>query len=128
MKQRRVMLVIAWCVLAGCKCQCSRITLGLDGGNGGNGGSGGNGGGNGAGMGGGAAGGGSGGGGVVWGDGGDGTTITPTGPANGGPAFSLDGGDNSSGTGVKLDPSGYIVLNTGSSEFYYMWIANDSNG
>jgi len=62
-------------------------------------------------------------------DGGDGTTHNPTGPGSGGPGFQLDGGGNSQGTGVKLEPdAGYIVLNSGSSEFYFMWIANDAQG
>ncbi len=41
---------------------------------------------------------------------------------------STDGGGDEQGSGVKLNPNGFIVLNSGSTEFYFMWIANNSEG
>ncbi|MEW5743730.1 MAG: hypothetical protein AB1938_32760, partial [Myxococcota bacterium] len=67
--------------------------------------------------------GGSGGGGGGF-DAGDGTTTGGVPPGG----FTLDGGASGSGTGVKLDPMGNVVLSTGSTELYFMWIANDANG
>ncbi len=146
MKLRPLLAAFALCLVAACKCSSSETSLsacsdksdndndGLvdcadpdckavticGGGTGGGAGSGGSGGG------GGHAGSGGSGGSI---DGGDGTTHNPTGPGSGGPGFSLDGGDNSQGNGVKLDPdAGYIVLNSGSQEFYFMWIANNDQG
>jgi hypothetical protein len=40
----------------------------------------------------------------------------------------LDGGDSSTSSGVTLDPDGGIILNSGSQQFYYMWIANNDHG
>ncbi|MFO0600049.1 MAG: hypothetical protein U0228_32365 [Myxococcaceae bacterium] len=108
--------------VSGCQCQCGNtLVIKNDGGTGA-----GDGGlrtGGGTGGGGSATGGGGGGGGTQF-DGGDGTTVEMLGPGT----FTLDGGTGGTGTGVKLDPNGYVVLNQGSSEFYFMWIANDVNG
>lgn len=110
--------------VTGCQCQCGNtVVIKKDGGSGGGGGS------SDGGLGGGAGGGGTGGagGGTVYFDAGDGTTTIGFGPDAGNP-FTLDGGPGGLGQGVKLDPNGFIVLNQGSSEFYFMWIANDSQG
>lgn len=110
---RSALLLIALASLAGCQCKDS-VTLGVkDGGSSGGGaggGSGGRGGGGGSNTGGGA-------GGRV--DGGD-NVVVGVGPGG----FILDGGSNGTGDGVKLDPDGGVVLNSGSSAFYFMWIAN----
>lgn len=108
--------------VAGCTCNCTSTVVVGDGGAGG--GAGGLGGGGGAGGGsGGGSGGGVGGGGITF-DAGDGTTVGGVPPGG----FTLDGGASGSGTGVKLDPSGNVVLSTGSTELHFMWIANDANG
>jgi hypothetical protein len=116
--------------IAGCQCQCGnvvRITgdAGTGAGSGGGGGTspdGGLGGGAGGGTG---TGGGTGQGGGAGGpDAGDGTTTVTIGPGT----LVLDGGAAGSGDGVKLDPNGFVVLNQGSSEFRFMWIANDVQG
>ena len=112
--------------VTGCQCQCGNtIVIKKDGGTGGGGSSDG-------GLGGGAGGGGTGGGtggagGGFTFDAGDGTTAVAFGPDAGNP-FTLDGGVGGQGDGVKLDPNGFVVLNQGSTEFYFMWIANDSQG
>ncbi len=62
----------------------------------------------------------------VFGDGGDGTMVVGFGPDAGG--FTIDGGAGGTGEGVKLDPNGFVVLNQGAAEFYFMWIANDAQG
>jgi hypothetical protein len=124
------MKLTAWIVLGlllsvtGCQCQCGNtITIKNDAGVGGGGGSAAGDGGLGGGAGGGSgAGGGTGGGGIF--DAGDGTTQVTVGPGS----FTLDGGAGGTGEGVKLDPSGHVVLNQGSAQFYFMWIANDSQG
>ena len=67
----RLQVALALCVLVACKCQCSDVSVGRDGG-----------------LGGGAAGGTAG----AGFDAGDGTTNNPTGPGNGGQGFVLDGG------------------------------------
>ena len=121
----------AWLVLAalmsvtGCQCQCGNtIVIKRDAGTGA--GAGNADGGLGGGAGGGAGTGGAGGGGVIF-DGGDGTTVQGFGPDSGF-GFTLDGGVGGQGDGVKLDPNGFIVLNRGAAEFYFMWIANDAQG
>jgi streptogramin lyase len=107
--------------VSGCACQCGNtITIRSDGGSGAGGGS--TGGGATGGGGGGATGGGATGGGTV--DGGDGTTTVGIGPG----MFTLDGGAGGQGDGVKLDPNGHVVLNQGSAQFHFMWIANDAQG
>ncbi|MHB8872974.1 MAG: Vgb family protein [Myxococcaceae bacterium] len=100
-------------LVAGCQCKGTIIVSG-DGGPGG--------GGNGGGGGGGGAGGAGGGGGDF--DAGDGT-LTGGVPPGG---FTLDGGSGGQGDGVKLDPNGWVVLNSGSIEFHFMWIANSAAG
>jgi hypothetical protein len=118
--------------LAGCNCNCGGPN-GKDGGNtgGGTGGSNSDGGNTGGGDGGtaGGSGGGTGGAGGGAFDAGDGT-VTIVIPPGG---FTLDGGSTDGGptevgSGVKLDPNGFVVLNSGSTEFYFMWIANDAQG
>ncbi|MBI3185804.1 MAG: hypothetical protein HYZ28_27010 [Myxococcales bacterium] len=113
---RNPLLVLGLAALAavGCKCSCAPSTEVVRDGGGGGGGAGGGAGG---------AGGGAGGGGTNW-DGGDGTQTTTIGPGQ----FTLDGGAGGTGDGVKLDPNGHVVLNTGSIEFHFMWIANNSQG
>jgi hypothetical protein len=117
--------------LAGCNCNCGATGV-KDGGTGGNGGGksdGGNtdGGKSDGGKSDGGTGGGSGDGGYV--DAGDGTTtiVNPPGSfrLDGG---SIDGGPTEVGSGVVVNPNGFIVLNQGSTEFYFMWIANNSQG
>lgn len=123
MKHFFLLGLVALAVVSGCQCQgCDNtVVIRRDGGTGaGDGGL--TGGGTGAGGGGGATGGG-GGGGMSF-DAGDGTTTIGIGPG----MFTLDGGAGGFGTGVKLDPSGNIVLNQGSTEFHFMWIANDVQG
>lgn len=121
MSRHSLFLAFVVFTLAGCQCQCSStIEIGKDGGNGG--------GTNHDGGGGGSVGGGAGGGGGGAFDGGDGTTTTIIPPGG----FNLDGGSTDGGlsehgTGVKLDPNGFVVLNSGSTEFYFMWIANNSS-
>lgn len=106
--------------MAGCQCQCNKVVIGNnDGGTGG-----GSGAGTGGGSGGGGSAGGSGGGTGGGIDAGDGTTTIGIGPGQ----FTLDGGSGGTGDGVKLDPNGFVVLNQGSAEFYFMWIANDARG
>lgn len=108
--------------VTGCQCQCGNtVVIKKDGGTGAGGGTA-----DGS-VGGGAGGGGGSGGGGVYFDAGDGTTNIGFGPDAGNP-FTLDGGAGGQGEGVKLNPDGHIVLNQGSSEFYFMWIANDSQG
>lgn len=70
---------------------------------------------------GGGAGGGSGGG--VGADGGDGTTWNTIDPGG----WVLDGGSGA-GDGVKLDPNGYLTLNSSDVQLHFMWIANNSEG
>lgn len=123
MKHTPWLILAALLSVTGCQCQCGNtVVVRNDGGTGGGTTSQGDGG-----TGGGAQGGGSatgGGGGSMGFDAGDGTTIDPIGPG----MFTLDGGAGGYGDGVKLDPNGYVVLNQGSAEFYFMWIANDANG
>lgn len=117
----RSALIVAFAVLsvAGCQCQCSNTVTLSDGGTGAGGGSGDAGGG----AGGGTTGGGTGGGTTF--DAGDGTTTVGVGDGG----FTLDGGTaTGTGSGVTLDPMGHIVLSTGSTELYFMWIANDARG
>jgi hypothetical protein len=124
------MKLTPWIVLGlllsvtGCQCQCGNtITIKTDGGTGGGGGASADGG-LGGGAGGGAGGvGGGGGGGTVF-DAGDGTVQVTIGPGS----FTLDGGAGGQGDGVRLDPNGHVVLNQGSGQFYFMWIANDTTG
>lgn len=115
--------------VAGCQCQCGNtVVIKNDGGTGAGGGNGDGGTGGGAGGGTGAGGGSGGtGGGSALPDGGDGTEVQGFGPDSG-VSFTLDGGLGGQGDGVSLDPNGFVVLNTGSAEFYFMWIANDSQG
>jgi hypothetical protein len=119
----RAFIVVASLIgsMAGCQCNCnSVVNIGGDGGVLPDGGlAGGSGGGSGAGT------GGSGGGGANF-DAGDGTGMQGFGAGNG--SFTLDGGVGGTGTGVKLDPTGAIVLTTGSIDLTSMWIANDVNG
>ena len=124
MKQKLTPLVVLAVALSvtGCQCQCGNtVVIKKDGGTGAGGGDGG--------LGGGAGGGGTGGagGGGVLIDGGDGTNTLGFGP-DAGNGFTLDGGAGGQGDGVKLDPNGHVVLNQGSAEFYFMWIANDAQG
>ncbi len=126
------MKLVHWSVLVlvmsvtGCQCQCGNtVVIKQDGGTGAGTGDGGSGAGTGGGTGAGGGTGGAGGGGVVS-DAGDGTTVIGIGPDAGG--FTLDGGAGGQGDGVKLDPNGHVVLNQGSAEFYFMWIANDAQG
>ncbi len=110
--------------VAGCQCQCGNtVVIHNDAGTGAGGGNGDGGTGGGTGAGGGAGGGG----GAMGSDAGDGTTAQGFGPDSGFP-FTLDGGAGGLGTGVTLDPNGFVVLNTGAAEFYFMWIANDTQG
>lgn len=121
----RPALVVAFAVLmvGGCQCQCTNTVTVSDAGQGGGAGAGD--GGTGGGAGGGSVGGGSGGGGGAGFDAGDGTTTGGVPPGG----FSIDGGTTTGqGTGVQLDPNGNIVLSTGSTEFHFMWIANDARG
>jgi len=72
--------------------------------------------------------GGGGGGGVPF-DAGDGITTVENPPGS----FNLDGGITDGGlieigTGVGVNDAGYVVLNSNSTELYFMWIANDSQG
>src|SRR5688500_14588040 len=101
----------AWCVLgillalAGCQCaRCGGPGANTDAGNG-------NGSGNGS-------------------DGGDDGGTVDAGPVSGNSTgnFTTDGGSGGGGEGITLDPNGNVVLSSGSTEFHYMWIANDSNG
>jgi hypothetical protein len=124
MRRQRLSILVAAVVMVGCKCDCSNVVVGGDGGTGGHGA--GNGGGA-AGTGGGSGVGGNGGSGAGNTDGGDGTTTQGFGPDAGDP-FVLDGGDGSTASGVKLDPNGNIVLNSGSQQFFFMWIANNEQG
>lgn len=103
-------------ITGGCQCNCAGN--GNIGGSGG--GSGNSDGGNTDGGGGGGGSGGAGGGGGFFVDAGDGTT---TGGVNPG-GWLLDGGMGDFASGVTLDPMGNLVLNTGSTEFHFMWIAN----
>ncbi len=125
-----VFAAVALLSIAGCQCQqCGNvIRITTDGGAGGGDGDGGpsSDGGLGGGAGGGTAtgGGAGGGGGGSTFDAGDGTSTVMIGPGT----FTLDGGSGGSGEGVKLDPNGFVVLNQGSSEFRFMWIANDVRG
>jgi hypothetical protein len=128
MKRQALALAFVIGSLSGCQCNCANtVEGGVGGGKGGGSGKtdGGTGGGDGGSIGGGT--GGSGGGFTIF-DAGDGTTtnIVPPGSFNldGG---SADGGPGEQGTGVKVDPNGFIVLNTGSNEFYFMWIANNDH-
>jgi hypothetical protein len=57
-------------------------------------------------------------------DAGDGTTTGGLDPGG----FRLDAGADGTGDGVKLNPAGHVVLNSGSNQFYFMWIANNSAG
>ncbi len=120
MKHTPWLVLAALLSITGCQCTCGNtLTIrGQDGGVGaGDGGLGG--------AGGGSQGGGTGaGGGTTQFDAGDGTTFEPVGPGT----FTLDGGLGGQGDGVKLDPNGFVVLNQGSAEFYFMWIANDDQG
>ena len=110
--------------VAGCQCQCGNtVVIRNDAGTGAGGGNGDGGTGGGTDAGGGAGGGG----GAMGSDAGDGTTAQGFGPDSGFP-FTLDGGAGGLGTGVTLDPNGFVVLNTGAAEFYFMWIANDTQG
>ncbi|MEW6434297.1 MAG: hypothetical protein AB1730_22585 [Myxococcota bacterium] len=121
MHRSALFVAVALMTVAGCQCQCTNTVTLSDGGTGAGGGSGGAGGGSGGG--GGQAGGGAGGGTVF--DAGDGTTTVHVGDGG----FTLDGGTaTGTGTGVTLDPMGHIVLSTGSTELYFMWIANDARG
>lgn len=105
--------------ISGCQCQCGNtVVIKSDGGTGA--GNGGDGGATGGGTGGGTAGGG---GGMTF-DAGDGTTTVGIGPG----MFTLDGGSGGQGDGVTINPMGHVVLNQGAAEFYFMWIANDSQG
>jgi hypothetical protein len=109
--------------LAGCNCKGSTD---IDGGGAGSafaGGTGANGGGSGNGSGGGASNGGGGADNRIF-DAGDGTTASGVEPGG----FSLDGGVDGTGDGVTVDPNGNVVLNAGSTQFYFMWIANADNG
>lgn len=124
MKLTPIVLLAALLSVAGCQCQCGNtVVIRNDAGTGTGGGTGldgGAGGGTGAG---GGIGGGGGGGGMIF-DAGDGTTTGTVGPGT----FTLDGGVGGQGDGVKLDPNGFVVLNQGSADFYFMWIANDARG
>lgn len=118
----RSALIVAFAVLsvAGCQCRCSNTVTLSDGGTGAGGGSGGGGGGTGGGT---VTDGGTGGGTAF--DAGDGTTTVGVGDGG----FTLDGGTaTGTGSGVTVDPMGHIVLSTGSTELYFMWIANDARG
>ncbi|MFZ5445781.1 MAG: hypothetical protein ACOZQL_37660 [Myxococcota bacterium] len=118
---KRTLWVALTAVLSvtGCQCQCGgAVVIKNDGGSGNGGGSGD------AGTGGGTGGGSATGGGGGTSDGGDGTETGQVGPGG----FTLDGGVGGQGTGVTIDPNGHVVLNQGSAEFYFMWIANDANG
>lgn len=126
------MKLAPWLVLVlvmsvtGCQCQCGNtVVIKKDGGTGAGGGNGdgGLGGGSGGGTGAGGGSGGGGGGGFSF-DAGD--MVQGFGPDAGG--FTLDGGAGGQGDGVILDPNGHVVLNQGAAEFYFMWIANDSQG
>ncbi len=105
------------CVTAGCQCSTARVVITVDGGASAR--DGGADGGRGGGM---VDGGGAGDGGAR--DAGSGTTVVTVGPGG----FSADGGPGGAGDGVKLDPSGFIVLSQGSTQFHFMWIANDTRG
>src|SRR4051812_40121185 len=101
----RLRILVTAFALVGCQCECVGMAemVGDDGGHAGGGSAGG------------VGGGGSTGGGDV--DAGDGTEHHPTGPGTGTP-FVLDGGDNSTASGVTLDPMGNIILNAGSQQFF----------
>ncbi len=118
---RFLVLALIGLSLTGCNCNCGQ-TSPKDGGQGGSGGT----------TDGGKIDGGlgkDGGGGMGGGDAGDGTVTTVIPPGS----FRLDGGSpdgglGEQGSGVKLDPNGFIVLNSGSLEFHFMWIANNNQG
>ena len=123
MKHTKLFILALAMSVAGCECQCGNtVVIKRDAGAGGGTAGGGLGGGTG-----GSAGGTGGGGGGFRSDGGDGTLVLGYGPDSGN-GFTLDGGLGGSGDGVSLDPNGFVVLNQGSAEFYFMWIANDSQG
>jgi hypothetical protein len=119
MKHLFVMTCAIALVAGGCNCNCSGNSTigGKDGGTGG-----GSGGGTGGGGGGTGGTGGTGGGFGPF-DAGDGTTTGGVTPGS----WQLDGGNGDYASGVKLDPNGNLILGTGSSELYFMWIANSLN-
>lgn len=115
---KRLLMIVGAIALVtgGCQCNCAgngniggKNDGGVDGGGTGGGG----------GSGGGTGGGGGAGGGTPF-DAGDGTTTGGVPPGG----WQLDGGSGDFASGVTLDPMGNLVLNTGSTEFHFMWIAN----
>lgn len=125
MKQLGLMALVLFATVSGCQCAgCSNtVVVHRDGGTSSDGGAtdGGTGGGTGGGS---AQGGGTGTGGGSSFDAGDGTTTVGIGTG----MFTLDGGAGGQGDGVGINPMGWVVLNQGSAEFHFMWIANDNQG
>lgn len=114
-----VLTLLAGAVITGCKCKNDVVIGGEDAGTG-------TGTGNGDPDGGGGNGDPDGGGGIP--DAGDGTTTGGVGAGG----FNLDGGTaggpGGSGDGVKLDPNGFLILNSGEIQLHFAWIANANAG